>query len=322
MAIERSNEDLIKDIKAGKNVQDNMYQLYTQNLTLIKRWCNKYISTFGANDVLQECYIALHNAVQTFEIEKEYKFTTYLQIAIKTYLSKAFANGKGVKLGADDKRLLMEYNALNERSQQATGKPISDYNACCKLNCTKEQIERIRQFIRLNNCLSLDKPIGEDDDTTLADTITLASDDNIELAIENKENAAGKELWKLVNGLLNERSAAIITERYKAGKSQTEIAEILKLSHGRIGAIEHEALRKLRTNEQFKQFAKENYAYDLAYKNNGFTSWKYNGASSVELAVEKADQRRQRKYDVIRAEAEKDIDEWYEALLAQIQSDT
>lgn len=320
MAIERSNENLIKDIKAGTNVQDNMYQLYTQNLTLIKHWSNKYISAFGADDVLQECYIALHNAVQTFEIEKEYKFTTYLQIAIKTYLSKAFANGNGIKLGADDKRLLMEYNALNEQTQQATGSPISAYNACCKLNCTQEQINRIRHYMDIIQPARLDKPIGNaDGDITLADAIS--DETNIELEYEEQADTSDIELWELVNSLLNERSAAIITERYKTGKSQTEIAEILKLSHSRIGAIEHEALRRLRANERFKQFAKENYAYDLAYKNNGFTSWKYNGASSIELAVEKADQCRQRKYDEIRAEAEKDIDEWYEALLAQIQSD-
>ena len=69
-----TNEQLIHEIKCGRNVKSNMYLLYSQNITLLKRWSKGYINSFGADDVLQECYIALHKAVQTFDFKKEYKY--------------------------------------------------------------------------------------------------------------------------------------------------------------------------------------------------------------------------------------------------------
>lgn len=68
-----TNEELIQEIKSNKNVQSNMYLLYSQNMPLIKQWSKKYISKFGEEDILQECYIALYQAVQSFEL-KGYKY--------------------------------------------------------------------------------------------------------------------------------------------------------------------------------------------------------------------------------------------------------
>lgn len=68
-----TNEELIRQIKSGIYLESNMYQLYIQNLTLLKSWSKKYIHIIGADEVLQECYIALHNAVKAFDAEKEYK---------------------------------------------------------------------------------------------------------------------------------------------------------------------------------------------------------------------------------------------------------
>ncbi|MCI9642261.1 MAG: hypothetical protein HFJ98_05660 [Eubacterium sp.] len=113
-----TNEELIQEIKSNKNVQSNMYLLYSQNMPLIKQWSKKYISKFGEEDILQECYIALYQAVQSFEL-KGYKFTSYLQKCIITHLSRQLSNFTGLKFGDDDKRLLMEYISLNNQQQQA-----------------------------------------------------------------------------------------------------------------------------------------------------------------------------------------------------------
>lgn len=320
MSMEKSNEDLIKEIKTGQNVKSNMYQLYKQNLTLIKRWSDKYVSAFGSDDILQECYIALHNAVQSFDVEKEYKFTTYLEKAIKTHLSRATARNDGAKLGASDKKLLMEYNTLNEQTQQATGSPISDHSACCKLNCTKEQIDRIRHYMDIIHPASIDMPIESENDTNLSNIIP--SGINIVIEYEEKElRARSFELWDLVHDALDEKAERVIVYRFKDNKTLKETGEHLNLTAERIRTLESNALKVLRKNRPIKQYAKENYGYEYAYKNGGFNSWRYNQASSVELAAEKAEQHRQRMYDKIRAEAQKDIDEWYKALLTQIQSD-
>lgn len=274
-----TNEELIQEIKSNQNVQSNMYQLYYQNLPLIEQWSNKYIKHYSSDDILQECYIALHQAVQTFEF-KGYKFTSYLEKCIMTHLSRQLSNFTGLKFGADDKKLLMEYISLNNQQQQAKGESISDYTACCKLNCSKQQLNRIKQYMNLNSSKSLEEPTGEG----ISISGIVPDKTNIEQEYEEKETAAASsKLWDIVDNALDERSAKIIISRYRDCKTLTEVGREDNSSMENVRTIQHKALKKLRISPDIKQYANDYYGIALRY---GFNSWKYNRCSSVEYAVE------------------------------------
>lgn len=75
------NETLVKRIQQGENVNDNMMQLYNQNIGLLyralKRY-NGYDNIIDKDDLMQEAYIYLYEAVSRYEANKGVRFTTYL----------------------------------------------------------------------------------------------------------------------------------------------------------------------------------------------------------------------------------------------------
>lgn len=284
-----TNEELIQEIKNGVNVQENLQLLYTQNLPLIKQWSRPYIERFGAEDVLQECYIALHLAVQLFKFDKGFKFTSYLQKCIMRHLGKQLSNYTGVKLGADDKKLLMEYRALNEKWQQATGEDVSEATVCRMLHCSRMQLNRIKQYTSLNNIRSLEEPTGED--ISVADL--LSSNINIEREYEDKETAEhSAELWGLIDTVLDKRKADVITYRFKHGEAFKQISERMDILVERVRQLESSALGKLRYDRAVKQWALDYYNICFTY---GFNTWKNNQGSAVEIALEIAEREERRR---------------------------
>ena len=286
-----TNEEIVQTIRNGQNVQSNMYLLYMQNLPLIKRWINKYTKHCSSEDILQECYIALHQAVQSFE-DIGYKFTTYLQKCIITHLSRQLSSFTGLKFNAEDKKLLMEYITLNNQQQQATGESISDYAACCKLHCSERQLSRIKQYMNLNSSKSLEEPTGDG----ISISGIVPDKVNIEQDYEDQDTKEYlKKIWNCVDNICDEQSANIISHRFRYGETLKQIGAALNKSPERIRTIEGKALKKLRNSNEFKKWAADaGYYFDIAYSYR-FSTWKNKGLSAVELAFEMADREERRR---------------------------
>lgn len=254
-ALTLTNEELIQLIKNGENVKDNIYLLYIQNLPLMKLWGKRYNEIIGADDVLQECYIALHNAVKTFEIEKGYKFTTYLQSAVKTHFSRMSNKYSNTNISQDDKRLLMQYNALNEKEQQTAGRNISIIKSASLLSCSVKDIQRILQYINLHNCVSIDKAITNNSDSDMNIIETISSNINIAEEYEDKEiTIHSTELFPLIANTLNDKQQAdVIMLRFQEGKTLKETGELLNISSSKVRTLEYNALKQLRINKIFIQ---------------------------------------------------------------------
>lgn len=253
-----TNEELINQIKRGIALEENMYQLYIQNLPLLKSWSKKYIHIIGADETLQECYIALHSAVYGFDTEKEYKFTTYLQKVIARHFSKITSTSKGLKLGEKDKKLLMEYKALNEKAQNTKGKSINDDKACCLLCCSIKQLEHIKQYTELQHPVSLDKPINDNTDDTVLISDILQSDTDIAQDYEN--NALNEYLfriWRYVHKLCNETEEKVLIQRFKQQLTYKQIGFINGFSLEQARQYEYKALKKLRNNPEIQKLTKE-----------------------------------------------------------------
>lgn len=291
-----TNEEIIREIRNGNRVQENMYLLYTQNLTLLKLWSKKYIKVLGSEDVLQECYIALHKAVQGFDESKEYKFTSYLQKAVQRHLSRASNSSTNVKLGIDDKKLLAQYIKLNEQHQQRTGNDISLDQARDLLHCSEKDIKRILQYFSIQYCSSIDKPVdgGSDDDLNIIEVLPDKTD--IIKDYEQRDNKEQlKQVWEYVGNICTDRQYDIINQHYKDNKTLDQIASIYNISLQRVRQIEQQGFGMLRNDDIFKQWAKEyDYVCDIAY-HYGFKSWKYSNTSAVEKAAELKERKQRRE---------------------------
>lgn len=263
-----------------------------QNLPLLKGWSKRYIGLLDAEDVMQECYIALCKAVNTFEADKGYKFVTYLTSVVKTHFIKPAENAKGVRLGDNDKKLLTDYNKLNKQWQQATGLNIDEASALRHLNCSKKQLDNIKRYIKLNKQTSIDEPVG--DDMNVLDV--LPDKINIEQDYEDQDTRKYlTKIWDYVNDICNNREAETLKQIYVDGRTETEVSKSYELSLSRVGQIKSQAFRRLRNDKDFVQWAQQ---FDdicaIAY-NYRFSTWKNKGLSAVELAFEMADREERRR---------------------------
>ena len=80
------NEELVEQIQAGIKPTENMEQLYLQNRSFIYQQAKKYAAYADMDDLMQEAYFGLHEAVKHYKPDKETKFLTYLPFR----LQKAF----------------------------------------------------------------------------------------------------------------------------------------------------------------------------------------------------------------------------------------
>ena len=282
-----TNEEIIKDIQDGIRVQENMYLLYSKNITLLKIWSKRYNAIIGEEDVLQECYIALHKAVQAFDLSMGYKFITYLQSAVKTHFSRVSAKSSNTAINLKDKRLLAQYIELNKKEQQAAGCDISINKAADLLQCSENDIQRILQYINLQKCASIDNPITSGSSDNLKVSEILPDKTNIEKDFEQQDNKEQlKQVWGYIGDICTDREQDIIKQHYKSNVTLTQLASNYGISSQRAGQIEEQALKKIRNDEQFRQWAKSfDYCIDMTY-HYGFNTWRNNGASAVEMATE------------------------------------
>lgn len=250
-----TNEEIIRDIKNGLDVKSNMYQLYKQNLTLIKRWSSKYIHQSDVDDVLQECYIAMHNAVQGFDTEKEYKFTTYLKKVIDRHFSRELGAITGIKLNAEDKKLLMQYKTLNEKHLQTTGEPINERQACCLLHCKAEQLNQITQYTKLNSPICIDAPINDSITGSRYIADSISADIDIE---KDYEESAMKEyslkLWEFLHNICTDMEEIVIKQRFINEFTLKQVGINNNISYDQVRQYETQALQKLRTNQPLKKY--------------------------------------------------------------------
>lgn len=77
------NEELVTAIRNGTDRQNNMERLYLQNKGIMLKAARKYSAFADIEDLMQEAYFALENAVNTFDITRGTKFTTHLFYHLK-----------------------------------------------------------------------------------------------------------------------------------------------------------------------------------------------------------------------------------------------
>ena len=147
----------------------------------------------------------------------------------------------------------------------------------------------------LNNCFSLDIPIREDEEETrlnlLPDEMAAEGFDDINDKIYRQQ--LHRALDRAMDDSLTDRQKQVIERRYYENQTQYQIAAELGSSLGYIGQVEKKALQRLREHNERTAILEE-YRQDIlstyAYKNIGVNSFRNDRASSVEIAVEKADQ--------------------------------
>lgn len=236
-----SNEELIARIQAGENVQENMLWLWQQNRGLIYTIAKRYIGYSEIDDLMQEGYIGLHEAVKRYDPDSENKFSTYLKLWIRQAIGRYIDNCTGAaRIPVYTKERYLQYKRLKEKYEKEYGRPISGKEAQIVLGVSDELMECFQKIELLEDCKSLEAPIAED--LTLADTVR---NDGEELERKVDHEAMSKELWGMVASL-GEKQQSIVRDVYGNNCMVADAGERCGVSKQRASQIKQEALRKLK----------------------------------------------------------------------------
>ena len=200
---------------------------------------------------MQEGYIVLHKAAYAYDPARG-AFSTFLYGALPRAFSRYVGQQAALRLPEGMRRQLGELEKVESAFLLEHGRYPTNWEACCLLETTPEQLEKVRRCRLLASVDSLDRPVDQEDgETPLSGCVAAPGDAIGEVEEEIYQEGMKAAVWAAVDSLEPEESE-VIRRRYAAGQSMKEIGE----SHGEPPAwvvkVEARALRHLGQGRRYR----------------------------------------------------------------------
>lgn len=282
-----TNEQLILRIQAGDNVAEHMLQLWKQNKGYIATVARKYSKYAEMEELEQEGYIALCNAVQGYKHEQGMSFINYAAFYMHRQFERCANNNRSVPLPFGASGNVYKYKKIYAQFLKIYQRNPTDREMQNFLGVNNGTFASIKSALYSCNTESIEKPVaGEEEELTLGDMI--ASPINIEEeCIERLDRETmGRELWIAVDQLPGD-CPEVIRKRYKERFTMKEVGEDLQVSVDKVREVERRAMRLLRLPNRCGKFRRyyEEYLAAASITHVGVQNFKRTWTSATELAA-------------------------------------
>jgi len=236
--------ELQKDVDLGDEAKKRLAEA---NLRLVVSIAKRYVGRgMLFLDLIQEGNLGLIKAVEKFDYRKGYKFSTYATWWIRQAITRAIADqARTIRIPVHMVETINKLIRISRQLLQELGREPSPEEIAVEMNMP---VERVREILKISQePVSLETPIGEEEDSHLGDFI---QDDNVPVPADAAAFTLLKEQLEEVLGTLTEREQKVLTLRFglEDGRARTleEVGKEFNVTRERIRQIEAKALRKLR----------------------------------------------------------------------------
>jgi len=252
----------IKLLGYNRNELDNLYNLLTNNLTKTDEYKTKLIQSnlrlvvsiakkytnrgLQFLDLIQEGNIGLMKAVEKFEYQRGYKFSTYATWWIRQAITRAIADqARTIRIPVHMIETINKMMKISRQLQVDLGREPTPEEIAEKMDVPVEKVKKVLRIAK--EPVSLETPIGEDEDSSLGDFI---EDKKSKNPIDEVIYLKLSEHTKQILDTLSPREASVLRLRFgidcASDHTLEEVGKKFNVTRERIRQIEAKALRKLR----------------------------------------------------------------------------